>query len=177
MSLETNINKNGEIKDMEEKNMNEVDINVNGINLVELVEQAAIEAKYSGLKSFFENDEGNTKDYVKVGEYFDEEKSYRIIDAAYIIPKDRSKEEFAVVSSELRPNSFTYLNRSGKEFILRLKDIAKSQKISIAKILKQVNVHVQVKKKLRKGYEGREFGITEDGSFNWFYDYVITVVK
>lgn len=180
MSEESNIGINGTVNnnEMEETKMTtQNNVTINGINMTDLVKQAAVEAKYSGLKSFFETDEGDTKEYIKVGEYFADNTSHRIVDAAYITPKDVTKDEFAVVTSEKRPWAFTYFNRTGKEFIRRLRDIAKSQRVSMANILKEVNVQVQVKKTLRKGHEGEQFGVLEDGSFNWFYDYVITVVE
>lgn len=177
-----NIDKNGNAvtnNNMEDKDMSESinNVSVNGMNMAELVSQAIEESKYSGLKSFFEDEDGNVKEYVRVGEYFEEGLNYRIVDAAYIIPKDKSKGDFAVVTCDKDMSAFTYLNRSGKDFIRRLRDIAKAQHVSIASILEEVNVQVQVKRSMRKGHEGEAYRTLDDGTFNWFYDYIVTVVK
>lgn len=188
MSTESNINMNGTVDNFKEENnmanvnelMNAVEkanVEVNGINLAELVAQAAEEAKYSGIKSFFVTSEGDPKDYFKINEYIKEGTTNRITDAAYIIPKDRTKEEFAVITKESNEKSFTYVNRTGKEFIKRLVEICKSQKISMVDLLSQVPVYISVTKKMRKGHENEAFAILEDGTYNWFYDYVINITK
>ena len=188
MNTESNISINGTVNNVEEEkvmaNVNELmnaadkaNVEVNGINLAELVAQAAEEAKYSGIKSFFVTEEGNPKDYFKINDYIKEGTTNRIIDAAYIIPKDRTKDEFAVITKESDEQSFTYVNRTGKEFIKRLVDICKSQRISMVTLLKQVPVYISVTKKMRKGHESENFAVLPDGTYNWFYDYVIKITK
>lgn len=188
MSIESKINMNGTINNFEEENnmeamdilmkaANAPSVEVNGINLAELVAQAAEEAKYSGFKSFFVTKEGNPKDYFKIGHYIEKDVNTRITDAAYIIPKDKTKEEFAVITKEGNEQSFSYVNRTGKEFIKRLVEICKSNRMSMTDLLEQVPVYIAVTKKLRKGHENEDFMILEDGTYNWFYDYTINITK
>lgn len=188
MNTESNINMNGTVNNFEEENnmanFNELmnaaekaNVKVNGIDLAELVAQAAEEAKYSGFKSFFVTKDGYPKDYLKVGDYLNERSDHRITDAAYIIPKDKTKEEFAVVTTEGNEQFFTYVNRTGKEFIKKLVEICKSQRMSMVDLLIQVPVYISVNKKMRKGHENEGFAILADGTCNWFYDYEIKIIK
>lgn len=175
-SVDTVIDVNGNVK--EENNMSEVNNNimVNGVNLFDLVSDAAEKAKYSGIKSFFVTESGEEKSYVLARTVLG---VHRISEAAYIIPKDKTKEEFAVVTFSDRPTCFTYVNRSAKDFIRRVLDIAKENHISMTKIFEQLTVNLTIEQKLKTGHEGEELtNYTSDGGVNnWFYDFKIEVTQ
>lgn len=175
-SIDVNGNAVNNIK--EEIKMSEVDNNVmvNGVSLFDLVSDAAEKAKYSGIKSFFVTESGENKDYLMARLF---KGTHRISEAAYIIPKDTTKEEFAVVTFSDQPSTFTYVNRSAKDFIRRVLDIAKENHISMTKIFEQLTVNLTIEQKLKAGHEGEELtNYTSDGGVNnWFYDFKIEVTK
>ena len=49
--------------------------------------------------------------------------------------------------------------------------------MSMVDLLSQVPVYISVTKKMRKGHENEAFAVLEDGTYNWFYDYVINITK
>lgn len=136
----------------------------NTINFKELLNQAIEESRYFGSVSFFEDrDKGDVADFLN--------KAVRIDDAAYIVPKDGEKDEYAVVGYKdaAGVDKFIYVNRNAKDFVKRAAQISKDTKASLQEILEQVKLTLKITKQLKEGETG-DFQ-TIDGIANWYYVY------
>lgn len=177
--MESMINANGTINNevMEDKNMEnnygEVVVNDDIMldeDLFSQVSGAAVAAKYSNLPSFFEG-----KNLVKTTMWCTG-REFKICDAMYGKYKDGSKPDFAAVQFE-DTDDFAFVNREALDFIRRLVDICKANKLSMKNLLSKMTVTIKVTKMMRKGHEEEDFGVLEDGTNNWFYKYEMNVTK
>lgn len=144
-------------------------------SLFDLVEGALKASKYSNLPRFFEG-----KTIVKSAEMATYPKM-QILDGMYGKYKDPEKEDFAAVSFEDETTGelkFCFVSREGKDFMRRLVDICKANKISMKTLIEKVGVlYFQQDIKMKKGHENEVKGVLEDGTNNWFYTYNFEINK
>lgn len=183
----SNIDKNGNVvktynKTQEDVKMNNTTNNYGEVVVEDIVlddalfsevEGALKASKYANIPSFFEG-----KTICKTADLAMQPKMY-IEDAVYGKYKDETKSDFAAVafkddSGELR---FGFVSREGLDFVRRLVDICKANKMSMKKLLEKVSVYLEVTTAMRKGHENETKAVLEDGTNNWFYKYDFSLVK
>lgn len=183
--FETNIDKNGNIvnnnnnNNQEEKimtnnnNYGEVVVDQLAMDLVKSVTGALKAAKYSNIPSFFEG-----KELVKSADMLNTS-NVRVLDAVYGKYKDESKGDFAAIAFEKDGiMKFAFVSREGKDFIRRLVDICKANKISMKKLIENVGgISFDQGRQMKKGYETDVPSTLEDGTCNWFYTYNFEIGK
>lgn len=143
--------------------------------LFDLVEGALKASKYSNLPRFFEG-----KELVKSADMAMKPKM-QIIDGMYGKYNDPEKEDFAAVSFVDEVTGvlqFCFISREGKDFMRRLVDICKANRMSMKTLIEKVGVlYFQQDIKMKKGHENEVKGVLEDGTNNWFYTYNFEINK
>ena len=182
--FETDIDKNGNIVTNNNKNNNQEDtimtsnnnygevvVDQLAMDLINSVTGALKAAKYSNIPSFFEGKE-IVKSADMVGLC-----NVQVLDAVYGKYKDESKDDFAAIAFEKDGTTrFAFVSREGMDFIRRLVDICKANKMSMKKLIDKVGgLSFTQDVKMKKGYETTE--TLEDGTNNWFYTYNFEVGK
>ena len=182
--FETDIDKNGNIvtnnnNNQEEaimtdnNNYGEVKVDQVAMDLINSVTGALKAAKYSNIPSFFEGKE-IVKSADMVGLC-----NVQVLDAVYGKYKDESKDDFAAIAFEKDgAMRFAFVSREGMDFIRRLVDICKANKISMKKLIEQVGgISFTQDRQMKKGYEDSDCLTSEDGINNWFYTYNFEIGK
>ena len=182
--FETHIDKNGNIvtnnnNNQEEtimttnNNYGEVAVDQLAMDLINSVAGALKQSKYSNIPSFFEGKEiVKSADMMPIG-------IVQVLDAVYGKYKDESKDDFAAIAFE-RDGAmrFAFVSREGMDFVRRLVDICKANKISMKKLIEQVGGITYVQgMQMKKGYEDSISLTSEDGMNNWFYTYNFEIGK
>lgn len=183
--FETDIDKNGNIvtnnnnNNQEEtimttnNNYGEVKVDQVAMDLINSVAGALKQSKYSNIPSFFEGKEiVKSADMFKVGKV-------QVLDAVYGKYKDESKDDFAAIAFEQDGTmKFAFVSREGMDFIRRLVDICKANKMSMKKLIEQVNgISFYQDMQMKKGYDTSDGLTSEDGMNNWFYTYNFEIGK
>lgn len=144
-------------------------------SLFDLVEGALKASKYANLPRFFDG-----KELVKSADMAMKPKM-QVIDGMYGKYKDPEKEDFAAVAfvdEVTGVEQFCFVSREGKDFMRRLVDICKANKISMKTLIEKVGtVFFEQNVKMKKGHENEVKGVLEDGTNNWFYTYNFEINK
>lgn len=174
-NIVTNNNNNNQEETIMTTNNNygEVAVDQVAMDLINSVAGALKQSKYSNIPSFFEGKEiVKSADMITVGDV-------KVLDAVYGKYKDEVKDDFAAIAFEREGvMKFAFVSREGMDFIRRLVDICKANKISMKKLIEQVGGLSYVQgMQMKKGYEAADSLTSEDGMNNWFYTYNFEIGK
>lgn len=174
-NIVTNNNNNNQEETIMTTNNNygEVTVDQVAMDLINSVAGALKQSKYSNIPSFFEG-----KEIVKSADMFRVGK-VQVLDAVYGKYKDESKADFAAIAFEQDGTmKFAFVSREGMDFIRRLVDICKANKMSMKKLIEQVNgISFYQDMQMKKGYDTSDGLTSEDGMNNWFYTYNFEIGK